>query len=381
MIFFYYSLLVTLAWAGTITYLLINGKKMGYLQSQPLAEIEPAVAIIIAVRNEEADLEKALYSVCNLNYANYRIVVLNDRSTDGTAAILETFTGKYPQLTVTHITTLPYGWLGKNHALYQGYLNSSEDWILFTDADVEFHPDSLSKAAGYVTQNRLDHLCILPEVVSRSEFLNSILGTFTMLFMLQFKPWAASNPKSKASIGIGAFNLVRRTAYEKAGTHNSIKLRPDDDLKLGHMIKAAGLRQEVLAGKGYVGLEWYRNVQQFINGLMKNSFAVAEYSVSKTIGGIIGILVLITLPVPLMLIFGDTTERLMAVVILIFQSIFMASPVLPNKWWHAVMIPFAGVLMAYISAKSAFITLKQGGIYWRDSFYSLDMLKGTEKTN
>jgi cellulose synthase/poly-beta-1,6-N-acetylglucosamine synthase-like glycosyltransferase len=380
MIFFYYSLLITLAWAGTITYLLINGKKIGYLNLQPAVDIEPAVAIIIAVRNEEADLEKALQSVCNLNYANYRIVVLNDRSTDGTAAILETFTGKYSQLTVTHITTLPHGWLGKNHALYQGYLNSTEEWMLFTDADVEFHPDTLSKAAGYVTQNKLDHLCILPEVVSRSEFLNSILGTFTMLFMLQFRPWAAINPKSKASIGIGAFNLVRRTAYEKAGTHNLIKLRPDDDLKLGHMIKAAGLRQEVLAGKGYVGLEWYRNVNQFINGLMKNSFAVAEYNVGKTIGGIIGILVLITLPVPLMLIFGDTTERLMSLAILIFQAVFMASPVLPNKWWHAVMIPFAGFLMAYISAKSAFITLKQGGIYWRDSFYSLDMLKGTEKT-
>jgi len=380
MIFFYYSLLITLAWAGTITYLLINGKKIGYLNLQPAVDIEPAVAIIIAVRNEEADLEKALQSVCNLNYANYRIVVLNDRSTDGTAAILETFTGKYSQLTVTHIITLPHGWLSKNHALYQGYLNSTEEWMLFTDADVEFHPDTLSKAAGYVTQNKLDHLCILPEVVSRSEFLNSILGTFTMLFMLQFRPWAAINPKSKESIGIGAFNLVRRTAYEKAGTHNLIKLRPDDDLKLGHMIKAAGLRQEVLAGKGYVGLEWYRNVHQFINGLMKNSFAVADYNVGKTIGGIIGILVLITLPVPLMLIFGDTTERLMVLAILIFQAAFMASPVLPNKWWHAVMIPFAGFLMAYISAKSAFITLKQGGIYWRDSFYSLDMLKGIEKT-
>jgi cellulose synthase/poly-beta-1,6-N-acetylglucosamine synthase-like glycosyltransferase len=380
MIFFYYSLLITLAWAGTIIYLLVNSKKIGYLNRQPSAEIEPAVAIIIAVRNEEADLEKALQSVCNLNYANYRIVVLNDRSTDGTAAILQNFTGKYPQLTVTHITTLPHGWLGKNHALYQGYLNSSEEWMLFTDADVEFHPDTLSKAAGYVTKNNIDHLCILPEVVSRSEFLNSILGTFTMLLMLQFKPWAVSNQKSKASIGIGAFNLVRRTAYEKAGTHNLIKLRPDDDLKLGHMIKAAGLRQEVLAGKGYVGLEWYRNVQQFIDGLMKNSFAVSEYSVGKTIGGIITILLLITLPIPLMLIFGDTAERLMACVILIFQALFMVSPVLPNKWWHALMIPFAGLLMAYISAKSAFITLKQGGIYWRDSFYSLDMLRGSEKT-
>jgi hypothetical protein len=206
--------------------------------------------------------------------------------------------------------------------------------------------------------------------------LNAMLGTFTLLFMLQFRPWASSNPKSKASIGIGAFNLILRKAYEKAGTHQQIKLRPDDDLKLGHLIKSAGLKQHVLIGKGYVSLEWYHNVRQFVNGLMKNSFAVADYSVLKTIGGIIVILALIALPVPLMLLFGTKAEQGMACLILIFQSIYMTSPVLPNKWWHALMIPYAGLLMAYISAKSAFVTLKQGGIYWRDSFYPLDMLKG-----
>jgi cellulose synthase/poly-beta-1,6-N-acetylglucosamine synthase-like glycosyltransferase len=119
MTFFYYSLFATLCWVGIIIYLLINGRKMGYLNAQAATEVEPAVAIIIAVRNEEADLEKALQSVCKLNYTNYRIVVLNDRSTDGTAAILESFVGKYSQLSVTHITELPHGWLGKNHALYR----------------------------------------------------------------------------------------------------------------------------------------------------------------------------------------------------------------------------------------------------------------------
>lgn len=376
MTLYHYSLVATLGWVCIIIYLLINGRKIGYLNLQPAAIIEPAAAIIIAVRNEEADLEKALQSVCELNYTNYRVIVLNDRSTDGTAAILETFIGKYPQLSVTHITELPHGWLGKNHALYQGYLNSTEEWLLFTDADVKFHPDTLSKSLGYVTKNNIDHLCILPEVISRSEILNAMLGTFTLLFMLQFRPWASGNPRSKASIGIGAFNLIRRKAYEKAGTHQLIKLRPVDDLKLGQLIKSANFKQQVLIGKGYVGLEWYNNVGQFVNGLMKNAFAVADYSVMQIIGGIMALLVLVALPVPLMLLSGTKAEQGMACIILIFQSIYMASPVLPNKWWHALMIPFAGVLMAYISARSAYVTIKQGGIYWRDSFYPLDMLKG-----
>ncbi|NNU34384.1 hypothetical protein HK413_09985 [Mucilaginibacter sp. S1162] len=83
------------------------------------------------------------------------------------------------------------------------------------------------------------------------------------------------------------------------------------------------------------------------------------------------------LPLPLMLIFGDTPVRLMAIAIMLIQIIYM-SVVSPNKWWYALMIPFSGFLMAYIFARSTFITLKQGGIYWRDSFYPLDMLKGEE---
>ncbi|NCD68682.1 glycosyltransferase [Mucilaginibacter agri] len=376
MTFFFYSVVITTWWLAITLYLLIKGKTIAFLKAQPLAGAQPSVAIIIAVRNEEDDLEKALQSVCNLSYSNYRIIVLNDRSTDCTPEILATFLTHYPQLEVIHIKDLPQGWLGKNHALYQGYLNSNEEWLLFTDADVEFHPNALSKAMVYVDKNKLDHLTILPEIVSTSALLNSMLGTFTLLFMMQFRPWAASKPKSKASIGIGAFNLVRREAYERAGTHQLIKLRPDDDLKLGNLIKAAGFRQDVLVGKGYVGLEWYKNVPEFVNGLMKNSFAVSGYSLLKTLLGITFILLFIALPVPLMLLFGTNTIRLMACLILVFQAAYMATPVLPNKWWHALTIPLGGFLLAYITARSAFITLKQKGIYWRESFYPLDMLKG-----
>jgi hypothetical protein len=87
------------------------------------------------------------------------------------------------------------------------------------------------------------------------------------------------------------------------------------------------------------------------------------------------VLVCFALPIPAMLIFGSTEIRLMAAVVFLFQIFYMVA-VRPNKWWYALMIPFTSFLIVYTTLKSALITIRQGGIYWRDSFYSLDMLKG-----
>ena len=374
---FVYSFTVTTLGIILIIYVLVNLRRIKQLKNQPIVSDQPALAIIVAVRNEEEDVEKALQSLCNINYTNHRLIVVNDRSTDRSAEILRGF--YHPKLEVITIDALPDGWLGKNHALYQGYKNSNEEWMLFTDADIEFHPDAISRAFGYVEKHQLDHLSVLPDVRSRSAMLNSVLATFSIMLMVFTRPWDARNPNRSGSIGVGAFNLVRRTAYEQAGTHTAIKLRPDDDLKLGQNIKGAGLRQDVLGGEGYISLEWYKNISQFINGLMKNTFAVRNYNVFMSIADVLATLFTIALPIPIMLIFGDNGIRTMACLLWAMQIVYMIA-VPPNKWWYALMIPIAGSLMAYIVARSAYITLKQGGIYWRDSFYPLAMLKDKKQT-
>jgi glycosyltransferase involved in cell wall biosynthesis len=375
MILFWYSVILFVITIALNFYLLIGFKQIKQVSRQPLCVNPPPLAIIIAVRNEEEDLEKALQSVCNINYTNHSIIVVNDRSTDRTAEILKIFSIRYPQILVTTITTLPEGWLGKNNALYQGYLSSSEEWMLFADADIVFHPDAINKAVGYAVRQQVDHLTMLPELISRSTLLNSVFATLSIMLMIEMKPWDAKNPKSKASSSIGAFNLVRRTAYEKMGTHVRIKMRPDDDLQLGHMMKKEGLRQDVLAGKGYVCLEWYKNLHELGRGVQKNSFAVANYNFARTIGTVLFMLLSVALPMPVMFIFGTPEIRIMAAIMLAFHIVYMEI-VPPNKWWYAFMIPFSALFLAWYFLKAAVVTIAQGGIYWRDSFYSLKMLKG-----
>lgn len=375
MIFIYCCIVISIITVGLNIYLLAGLSTIQHLGVQPLIQDEPRLDIIIAVRNEENDLERALQSVCNILYKNCRIIVVNDRSTDSTAKILDRFSKQFPQIKVVTIAVLPDGWLGKNNALYQGYLNSEAEWILFTDADVVFHPDALNKALDYAVNNRLDHLTILPGIASRSWLLNSVLATFSIMLCLHIKPWNARKPGIKGYAGVGAFNLLRRVAYEKIGTHASLRLRPDDDLQLGLAIKKAGLRQDVLFGLKYVYLEWYRSLKEFSNGLTKNSFSAFNYNIFRAMTSVILIIAGIALPLPMMFILGPGYLREIAAVVLLSHVIYMiATP--PNKWWYALMIPFAALCMAWIILRAAVLNTKQGGIYWRDSFYSLDMLKG-----
>ncbi|MGV3588124.1 MAG: glycosyltransferase, partial [Adhaeribacter sp.] len=290
--------------------------------------------------------------------------------------ILADFARREPKVKVLTIADLPPGWLGKNHALYQGYATTTAAWMLFTDADVVYDPDALTKAMHYTRQQHLDYLTILPEIKSRSGLLVGVISTFKIMLEFKLRPWAVRNPKTKAYMGVGAFMLVKRAAYEKAGTHQALALRPDDDLKLGELLKKAGFGADVLYGDKQIWLEWYTSIREFTQGLMKNTFAVANYNVFIALIGVIATLIAFVLPWPLLLLFGGATERWLALIIFLFQTLlYLPWKNMEIKGWHVLLMPLAGLLISYIILKSTYLTLKQGGIYWRDSFYSLADLR------
>lgn len=377
MLLTFYSFVITFFWVSLSIYLTVNSRKVHYLKnvSSSVNIPIPAIDIIIAVKDEELNIEKALTSVCMLGYPEFKIIIVNDRSTDRTSEILGKIGNENPEISVLSITEVPPGWLGKTNALYQGYRASSGEWLLFTDADVIFNFRSLNRAMSYALTKQLDHLAVIPEITSGSSMFQSVINTFAIMLEVRQRPWAIPDPSSTASIGIGAFNLVKRSAYEKAGTHAAISMRPDDDLKLGEKIKRAGLRQDVLYGEGEISLDWYASLPEFVRGLMKNTFSIADYNLFKAIAMAVTCFLVFVLPIFLLLT-GGNQGFLMAIIILASQIVLMLSKKgIRGKWWHALMIPIGGSVMTYIILASAVKTLKQGGIYWRDSFYSLAELK------
>ena len=120
--------------------------------------INPSLSVIIPACNEEESIEQAVIQLINQDYPNFEVIVVNDRSTDNTGVILEKLKVQYSQLKVINITELPSNWLGKNHAISQGVKASSGEWLLFTDADIMFTPNSLKETISYSSKNELDHL-------------------------------------------------------------------------------------------------------------------------------------------------------------------------------------------------------------------------------
>jgi len=193
-------------------------------------------------------LEHALRSLLALTYPNKEIIVVNDRSTDNTGPILDHMANEHASLRILHVKELPAGWLGKNHAHYVGAQLAKGDVLLFTDADIVMAPSSLSRAINYFEANRLNHLAILPRVITLGGALSTVIVGFQFFFNLVTRGWKVRDPKSWAFVGIGAFNMIRRSAYEIIGTHRAIAMRPDDDMRLGQRVKQKDLRSDFLFG-------------------------------------------------------------------------------------------------------------------------------------
>ncbi|MFH2122592.1 MAG: glycosyltransferase family 2 protein [Pseudomonadota bacterium] len=356
----------------------LGSRKLGSLgDSDPSAVKDaPLVSIIVPACNEADTIAPALATLLVQDYANLEIVVVNDRSTDGTGGIVRQMQQRHPELIVLDIDELPEGWLGKHHALHCGAALAKGDILLFTDADIHMAPSTVSRAVNRLEQARLDHLCLIFKNKATGWLLNSlILDAGSGLFLL-FKPWLAGNPRSKRFMGVGAFNMVRRRAYTQVGGHAAIKTHPIDDLMLGKIIKEAGLRQECLSGYDFVTVNWYSSTGAMIDGLMKNIFALANFNTVLAMGGVLGLVLLTILPLwglllahgPARLFFGLAVALRLA----FFSQAARYSGLSPWLAPAALITPY---LTVYTILRATFLTLKNNGILWRGSHYSLDELR------
>jgi cellulose synthase/poly-beta-1,6-N-acetylglucosamine synthase-like glycosyltransferase len=250
---------------------------------------DPALSIILAARDEGRSVGEGVKSMLAQDYSGtLEIIAVNDRSTDRTGEILEELATKHPdRLRVSNVESLPEGWLGKTHALYTGAAQAQGEWLLFTDADVVFTPHCADRATRYATTNGLDHLTMPPEIVCRSVLLRSFVAAFTLVFEITQRPWRAGDPQAQEHVGVGAFNLIRKDAYERSGTHRAIRMRPDDDMKLAKLLKRHGFRQGVAYGAGLISVEWHQTLPDAVRGLSKSMFSGLDYRIGATVAGVL----------------------------------------------------------------------------------------------
>lgn len=336
----------------------------------------PRVSVVIPARNEAKGIEAALESVLRLDYPDYELIILNDRSTDGTGAILEEMALTYPQLKVINIQKLPNGWLGKNYALWKGAQMASGDLLLFTDADVVFKPSALRRAVHYLQSEKLDHLAAMPGLISQNFDLSVFMGAFSVFFCLYSRPWNARKHNRKDFIGTGAFNLIRKTVYEAIGTHQSIAMRPDDDMKLGKRVKFGGFKQDLCDGSALLQVEWYHSLNGMVEGLMKNAFAGVDYNLPYTLLVVSLQFLFSVWPVLALFVTDGLTWWLYACVMVLMQVLCL-SHVLRYRLnpLSGPFFPISALLVIYIILRATTLTLLNNGIHWRGTHYPLSALK------
>ena len=336
----------------------------------------PRVSIIVAARNEQRNIREALQSLLNLRYPSYEVIVVDDRSEDATGAILDEMAREDHRIKAIHVEKLPAGWLGKNHALWHGSRQASGDLLLFTDADIVMESSVLSRAVRFMAEHRLDHLAASPSMRMPTPLLGMFGAAFIVIFSLFALPWKARDPKSRFHIGIGAFNLVRKEIYEQVGGHETIRLRPDDDIKLGKIIKRAGYRQDVAYAPEFLEVEWYASLGEVVRGLEKNAFSGTDYRVSLVLGGVLCHSLCSVWPFLAVFVTGGMTRLLygLAAAILLV-TVADSSRFHRSKPWYALGYPLTSALFVFILLRTMILNLVQGGIYWRGTFYSLKELK------
>ncbi len=341
----------------------------------------PSVSIIVPARNEAQTIEPALRSLRKLDYPNYEIIVINDRSDDGTGEVIQRVLaepGGAP-VRLEPVRELPPRWLGKTHAMWAGARASKSDWILFTDADVVFRPDSVRRAVAYAEKEEVDHLVLFPTMLTYTAGERMMTSLFQVLIGFGHRPWKVSDPDARDYIGVGAFNMIRRSVYEKIGTYEHLRMSIMDDMDLGRLVKQCHYRQRCAFGRNLVRLHWAQGAMGIVRNVTKNFFAYMRFNSWVAFATALALLLMNVWPFILVFLSGDwaTVGYVVALVCIlaIYAGMAPKSGIGP---WYFFTHPISASLFAYAVVLSAVTTLAHGGVEWRGTLYPLEELKKSQ---
>jgi len=355
----------------------------------------PRVSIIVPARNEEETIAASLATLLALDYDNYEVIAVNDRSTDRTGQVMEdvmknshpsprsgqafpqgTLEMGHPSLRVVHHRELPVGWLGKTHAMWTAANQATGEWLLFTDADVLFKADSLRRALAYAEAEKADHVVLFPRMIMKRPGEFMMIAFFQTMFVFGHRPWKVADPTTQDHMGVGAFNLIRRNVYEAVGTYEALRMEVLDDMKLGKVVKQSGFRQRNVFGEDLISIRWAQGAMGVVDNLTKNFFAVLQFQWWRTLVSAFGLAFLNLMPF-LGVWLAHGWERVPYAVallsmFLIYLGMSWRSPVPP---YYFLLHPVSAGLFIYTLMRSMVHTLWNDGIVWRGTRYPLEELR------
>jgi glycosyltransferase involved in cell wall biosynthesis len=341
-------------------------------------KVSPKVTIVVPARNEARTIEPALRSLRKLDYPNYEVIAVNDRSEDRTGEIMERLAAE-PEgapVRVVAVRELPPKWLGKTHAMWVGANAGDGEWVLFTDADVVFRPDALRRALAYAERETADHLVLFPTMLTYTPGERMMISLFQALIGFGHRPWKVADPDARDYIGVGAFNMIRRSVYETVGTYERLRLAVMDDMQLGQLVKKGRFRQRCVFGKDFIRIHWADGALGVVRNVTKNFFAYMRFNFWIALAAACALLFLNVLPfVAIFFSAGAAMLGYLIAILCVFAIYVGMAPKSGVGWWYFFTYPIGSALFAYAIFLSVITTVRHGGVMWRGTLYPLEELK------
>ena len=261
-------------------------------------EKELSVTVLIPARNEEENIGRVLSSLREQTYINYDVIVLNDRSEDDTAMVVNQFLDTDLSIQLIEGVPTPVGWLGKHWACHQLSSKARGDYWLFMDADTVLDRDAIRAAIDEAMLEESDLLTMIP-LRSANSFIERGLYGFIDWAIFAWLPLQVAHwsKRSYLSASYGQFMLFKNKSYLAIGGHEKIKDIAVDDFGLGRLIKKAGLYWTLKDGTHMVTALPYSGLWESVKGVSRSLAPALNYSFSLVALISIGLIVLFFVPV------------------------------------------------------------------------------------
>ncbi len=358
------------------------------------------VSVIVPARNEEQSLPAALQAVLANRAAELEVIVVDDHSSDRTAAIVRGFVVADSRVRLIAAPSLPEGWCGKQHACAVGATAARFERLLFVDADVRLADDSLARMCEVLDRSGAGLVSGFPrqETVTWLERLLLPLMHFLLLGFLPIGRMRASrHPMYGAACG--QLILVTRSAYAAAGGHGAVRASLHDGLKLPRAIRAAGWRTDLFDATDLAKCRMYRNAGEVWRGLGKNARegmatrgAIMPWTIVLLGGQVLGPVLLVAWVAAAVvnlrsLLSSDSAASLLVVVLSILAAALAYWPRLcaaarfRQSWLGAVLHPLGVVLLLTIQWQAFLRGFWGGAAVWKGRAYPSDLDQTSRRAN
>ena len=274
----YYQVAITLLLVAFLANLVLNLKSLKRLGNgkSKIPDPAPLISVLIPARNEAANIGPCVESLCRQDYPSFEVLVLDDDSSDDTAAIAGRAAAEDARVRLIRGKPLPPGWVGKPHACHQLAMEAKGEWLLFADADTVHAPQALRGALAHALQCGLSLVSGWPHQRCVSAVQKVVVPVFIFMILCLIPLWwLHGQRRPRLALTVGQFVFIRTPDYWDIGGHEAVKSRILEDMWLGVNAINGGKRQEALDLSNVVSTRMYRGVDDLWEGFTKWVYAIA----------------------------------------------------------------------------------------------------------